>query len=303
MAQASGVRNTWNLAEGVSATTGAEYLHVFNGPQQKALALSGALEYAAHPLWRGSTKLEFRRLFDKPSLLGNQGQNQWLSTVAVARKLDRDWTLLARNYLLYTQNQDNAQAQPLGNPMQNRAQLGVAWRPVDNNRVNALAMYEYKLERDDAQAERANIRTAAHILSTHIDYHPSRPWWMTLRLAGKRQTDRLRTGQQDSYYAWLAGGRVVYDITENWDIGVLGMYQRDKHQQGQWQGQWAQGVEIGRLLGQNLWASAGYNWAGFHSDLNEADYTARGPYLRLRFKFDEHLFSGRHPEVNRALPR
>src|SRR5260363_148614 len=58
------------------------------------------------------------------------------------------------------------------------------------------AMYEYKLERDDAQAERANIRTDAHILSTHMDYHPSRPWWMTLRLAGKRQTDRLRTGQQ-----------------------------------------------------------------------------------------------------------
>ncbi|CCD29402.1 Putative conserved repeat domain [Candidatus Glomeribacter gigasporarum BEG34] len=299
MAQASGVRNTWNIAEGISATTSAEYLHVFNGPQQKALALSGGLDYAANPLWRGSTKLEFRRLFDNPALLGNQGQNQWLSTVAVARKLDRDWTLLARNYVLYTQNQDNAQAQPLGNTMQNRAQIGVAWRPVDNNRVNALAMYEYKLERDDAQAERANIRTDAHILSTHMDYHPSRPWWMTLRLAGKRQTDRLRTGQQDSYYAWLTGGRIVYDITENWDVGMLGMYQRDKNRQGQW----AQGVEVGRLLGQNLWVSAGYNWAGFHSDLNEADYTARGPYLRLRFKFDEHLFSGRNPQINRTLPR
>src|SRR5260363_304970 len=82
MAQASGVRNTWNIAEGISATTSAEYLHVFNGPQQKALALSGGLDYAANPLWRGSTKLEFRRLFDNPALLGNQGQNQWLSTVA-----------------------------------------------------------------------------------------------------------------------------------------------------------------------------------------------------------------------------
>src|SRR5260363_439926 len=123
--------------------------------------------------------------------------------------------------------------------------------------------------------------------------------WTTLRLAGKRQTGRLRTGQQDSYYAWLTCGCIVYDITENWDVGMLGMYQRDKNRQGQW----AQGVEVGRLLGQNLWVSAGYNWAGFHSDLNEADYTARGPYLRLRFKFDEHLFSGRNPQINRTLPR
>src|SRR5260363_193110 len=131
-----------------------------------------------------------------------------------------------------------------------------------------------------------------------MDYHPSRPWWMTLRLAGKRQTDLLRTGKQDSYYAWLTGGRIVYDITENWGVGMEGMYQRDKNRKGQR----ARGVEVGRLLGQYLWISAGYNWAGFHSDRNEADYTARGPYLRLRFKFVEHLFSGRNAQINRTLP-
>src|SRR5260363_244383 len=75
--------------------------------------------------------------------------------------------------------------------------------------------------------------------------------------SGQTPDGSAATGQQDSYYAWLTGGRIVYDITENWDVGMLGMYQRDKNRQGQW----AQGVEVGRLLGQNLWVSAGYNWA------------------------------------------
>jgi opacity protein-like surface antigen len=38
----------------------------------------------------------------------------------------------------------------------------------------------------------------------------------------------------------------------------------------------------------NIWLSAGYNWAGYEDDdFNMAGYTAQGPYLTLRFKFDQ----------------
>jgi hypothetical protein len=54
----------------------------------------------------------------------------------------------------------------------------------------------------------------------------------------------------------------------------------------------------------NLWASVGFNWTGFSDkDLNESDYTAKGIYARLRFKFDENLFSGKSESVNRTLER
>ena len=86
----------------------------------------------------------------------------------------------------------------------------------------------------------------------------------------------------------LVSGRVIYDITENWDIGVLGSTFRGQSGANQY----AYGLEVGRLLRQNLWLSAGYNWAGFDGDrdLSGYEYTQRGFFLRLRFKFDEDLF-------------
>jgi hypothetical protein len=39
--------------------------------------------------------------------------------------------------------------------------------------------------------------------------------------------------------------------------------------------------------------SAGYNFFGYRDeDLAGTDYTTKGPYVRLRFKFDETLLGG-----------
>ena len=297
---ASGARNTWNVAEGLAVSTNAEYLHVFDGRQQKGVALSTALDYTANALWKASAKLEWRRLFDNNADVGNQAQDQWLSTLSFARKLDRDWTVLARNYLLYARNHDDSAGAPVDNSMQDRAQLGFAWRPVDHNQFNGLARYEVKIVRDAIGASGENY--IAHIISTHLDYHPSRPWWMIGRLAGKTSRERNLPLDQQTYSAWLASARVVYDITENWDVGVLGAYLRSP--QGGNARQFARGVEVGYLVKENLWLSAGYNVSGFRErDLSSADYTAKGVYLRLRFKFDETLFKAKDRLVNRALAR
>jgi hypothetical protein len=296
---ATGLRNTWNPAQGVALSTNAEYLHVISGAQQTGLALAGGVDYSVNPLWKASAKLELRRLFDNHAEAGDQSQQQWISTLSFARKLNRDWTLLTRNYALYTRNHDNASGAPVGNVLQDRAQLGFAWRPVDHNQVNALARYEFKTVKDHAQTEGDNY--TAHILSTHVDYHPSRPWWTTGRIAAKATNDRTLPIGQQRYSAYLLGGRIVYDITENWDLSVLAAYTFSP--QGSTR-QSARGVEAGYLLKQNLWLSAGYNQTGFSDrDLSGADYTARGIYLRLRFKFDETVFSGNSPAVNRSLAR
>jgi hypothetical protein len=53
------------------------------------------------------------------------------------------------------------------------------------------------------------------------------------------------------------------------------------------------GAELGYQLSNGLWLSAGYNVIGLHDpDLSGSDYTDSGAYIRLRFKFDERLFSG-----------
>ena len=57
--------------------------------------------------------------------------------------------------------------------------------------------------------------------------------------------------------------------------------------------QYGLGLELGYLVTANLWVSAGYNFFGYRDeDLAGADYTTKGPYVRLRFKFDETVFGG-----------
>jgi hypothetical protein len=299
---ANGVRNTWQIQDGLRATTAAEYLKIMAGEGRAAYALVGGLDYTADPLWKAMGRLEYRRLMDDPATVGNDRADSWLSTATLARKLDRDWTLLLRNYALV-----NTYA-ATGDRLQDRAQIGFAYRPVDSNAINALARYEYKAERDKSGlpdlidgTDADPVRRDVHIVSIHADYHPSRPWWSTGRLAGKTVREQFYGTVTDRYTALLAAGRTVYDITEDWDIGVLGSMLYSPQGRSK---QYASGLEGGYLLKTNLWLSLGYNFTGFSDrDLTGDEYTRQGVFLRLRFKFDEDLFKRDDPAVNPSLAR
>jgi hypothetical protein len=291
---ASGVRNTWQVSEGITAGASAEYLKVLDGAEQQAAAVTGSLDYRVNPAWSASAKLELRKLYDRADLPASQAQDQWLNTVALARRISGDWTLLARNYLLYQRNHADATGAAIGNTMQNRAQLGFAWRPLDNNLVNGLARYEYKTVRDRAHAPAAEGGDNAvpgeyydaHIVSAHLDYHPSRAWWMTSRVAGKRNSDMTLPAGEQKYTAVMAAGRAILDLSPRWDIGVLAsvLYSPQGHSR-----QFAYGAEAGYRFAKNMYLSVGHNLSGFYDrDLSGSEYTARGTFLRLRVKFDEN---------------
>ena len=54
--------------------------------------------------------------------------------------------------------------------------------------------------------------------------------------------------------------------------------------------QYSAGLSIGHSLMKDMWVSVGYNVVGFEDDdFIAADYTAKGPYLKLRMKFDQAL--------------
>jgi hypothetical protein len=297
---ATGVRNTWHIREGLAYTASAEYLKIFSGTVQDAFAVAVGTDRTFGEFWKTSARLEYRQLFDDKSTVGiDDRQDQILSTVAVARKLSRDWTLLARNYLLYQNKHD------LGSRLEDRIQIGAAWRPVDHNRWNVLSRYEYKTVRDAAGTTGAGNPGAenyqAHVVSMHGDYHPSRPWWLNGRLAAKTVTDKSLPLADRTYSAYLAGGRVVYDISKNWDVGALASVMWSPTGSAT---QKALGVEAGYLVYQNLWLSAGFNISGFSDrDLTGSDYTKKGFYIRLRYKFDETLFSSKNKDINRTIDR
>ncbi len=292
---ASGIRNFWDVREGLRLTTALEHIETRGNLTAPSNAASVGLDWTGNELWRVAGRVEARRSGDIADTPDDDTFTTVLGQLLVARKINRDWTLLARDYLLTTRYDAR------GDIVQNRAQLGVAYRDTDTNRVNALAKVEWKVERDATNATTGELKTRALIASAHADWHPSRPWWLTGRVAGKWQRDQFEQGVQSRFNAQLLQGRVVYDVTENWDVGVMGAVQVG--QQGA--RQYATGVEVGYLITQNLWISAGFNVSGFKGDvdLTGYEYTQRGGYLRLRFKFDETVFSGRNKAVNPSLDR
>ncbi|MFC5472502.1 hypothetical protein [Paraherbaspirillum soli] len=322
---ASGLRNAWNVSDTVKLSSSAEYLRAYRGQTQDAYALTGGVEWRPNELWLLGGRLEWRRTKDRdvtqtnttdpqaaPITTLRPGNDSWLSTLTAARKINRDWTFLGRNYLLYTDNRGHT-----GNLWEDKVQLGLAYRDTDTNRLNVLARYEYWLQRDHSGLNNyvppAGINDGLggsdpnasqgfdkHIVSVHGDYHPSRPWWIDGRLAAKWQRDYF-DGGRDIYSAYLVGGRVTYDISKRWDISALTSVLYSPQGRSK---QYAVGAEAGYQLQDNLWLSAGYNWRGFNDrDLTGSDYTNRGVYLRIRFKFDEDLFGGRDTVRNPALKR
>ena len=245
------------------------------------------MEYTASELWKASGRLEWRQ---------DTSNTNYLATLGVARKLDRNWTLLGRDYFNLVQPRGTAAVGTTSaSRRQNQFQLGVAWRPVDNNKFDALGLYERKSEKDAA----AQINSSTDIVSVRANWHPSRPWWVTGRYAFKRVNELLLGTIQDNYYAQLLGARVTYDITNRWSVGAIATLLVGKGGAKQY----AYGLEAGYVLMDNVWVTLGYNFRGFSDDeLAGSNYTNRGWVLGVRYKFDEDLFKKSDASVNKAQP-
>ena len=88
-----------------------------------------------------------------------------------------------------------------------------------------------------------------------------------------------------SGYTDTLGIELRHDINKRWDMGahanVLRSHEYDQRE-------YSYGLSFGFSPHTNMWFSIGYNWDGFEdNDFSMAGYTAEGPYLKLRFKFDQ----------------
>ena len=282
--RALGLRNGWFLAEGLRLTTNLERLSSTSG---NASAAAIGLEYTASPLWKSSGRIEWRE---------DTNNTNMLVTAGIARKLDSDWTFLAREYASVIKPRTVLGSDKL----QSRFQVGFAYRPVDNNQFDALGLYERKDNRDSSPGAQVDSRT--DIISFRGNYHPSRVWWLSGRYAYKNVNELLVGSINDSYRAQLIGGRVTYDLTNQWSVG--GIFSALMGTGGD--KQYAYGLEVGYVVMDNLYATLGYNWRGFNSSgtaagLTGSDYTNRGWVLGLRYKFDEDLFKKNDPVVNKTI--
>jgi uncharacterized repeat protein (TIGR01451 family) len=271
---AFGLRNLWTLGPGLKLGTGFERIHALSGKgDAESTALTFGLEYTASEFWKGTARLELREGTTSDSIL---------STLGFASKLNRDWTFLGRNTLSIVKNKGTAS----GENIQDRFQAGLAYRDTDTNVWSALGRVEHRTEKDTTQVG-IELKRSVEILSVHANYQPRRPFTLTGRYAAKLAND-TSNGLVTKTNAQLVAGRAIWEFAPRWDLGVqvstlLG--------QGAQKRQYGLGLELGYMITENLWLAAGYNVFGFKDDdLVAGDYTNKGAYVRLRYKFDEELF-------------
>lgn len=286
---AIGLRNRWALAEGLRVDTSLERVHALGRgqadtaaprPEGESVAATAAVAWTASPLWKGTARAEWRQAAGGDSRLGSLG---------LARKLSQDWTLLGRLVHARTErdNEAGGEAGAGSQRLQQRLQLGAAYRPTGPRPLDGLARYEFKRERGGLPEERS-----AHSLSTHLARQMGRDWVLSGHYAAKQVQERLE-GLRLQAHAQRAGGRLAWRFAPRWDVGVAASVLGDArlHQRVH-----AVGAELGWQMQDNLWLSVGHNLRGFHDrELSGDDSTRRGSYLKLRFKFDERLLAAGEP--------
>ena len=284
---AMGVRNRWQLKEGVFFNTSFEKVKVIEGENKDSLESTAAtlgVEHLSNPRWKNVARLEGR--------WSNQS-NSYLNTLGTAYKLTDEITLLAKNILNYTENKAAAS----GDRIVNRFQLGAAYRDVETNRFDALSKIEHRYENNETTLSNPYERNV-YILSTHMNYHPLNDIHLSGQYAMK-YLDETYDFIQTSGMTQMLNTRFMYDINERWDTSVNTGVMWNNVSDGV---RYLAGVEVGYLLATNLWMSGGYNFIGYHDkDLTDGDTTMDGAYFRFRFKFDENVFNRKNRFVNKAL--
>jgi uncharacterized repeat protein (TIGR01451 family) len=271
---AVGLRRQLRLSNGVGLSASLQRIKPLSGVViDDSSAVTVGVDYTAAADWKASSQAQWQT---------STTSRSWLFSLATANKLDANWTLLNRG-LYSVQTNLNAAG---GERELITAQSGFAYRPVQTDVWNALGRVEYKRNLDSTLGAGLNRDERSWMLSSHVNVQPNRHWLLSGRYAAKWANDRS-SGIESRAFTQLIGARSTWDLTERWDIGLQGY-----RTWGNDAAETAVGLEVGYLAWKNMWVSVGYNIKGFKAaDLAGEAYTQRGMYLRMRYKFDETLFT------------
>lgn len=159
--------------------------------------------------------------------------------------------------------------------------LGLAWRP-DRSRWMVLERLDLEMtDADDDAGSTSSWRIVNHL---HANYRPNRQWQASAYYGLKYVRETFDGDRYDGFTDMLAA-ETRYNLTKLWDIGVNGA---SLHSWNSNQLDYSAGASVGFQALTNTWISAGYNIVGFEDDdFSDANYTADGPYVKFRVKFDQ----------------
>lgn len=164
------------------------------------------------------------------------------------------------------------------------ANIGLAYRPVDNDRLNVLARYTYLYDMPgpdqvNFEGDINGPRQKSHILSVDVNYDVTQEITVGGKI-GYRRAEVADRGS-DSFTkstATLGVLRVDYHVVHNWDITaearVMKFHETGVTEKGAVLGVW-------RAFGNNVKAGVGYQWGDVSSDLREIEGRKEGAFFNI----------------------
>jgi len=235
------------------------------------LALATAVEYRVDNIERPDTSFSKR--------------TSWLLKNSFKYKLSEDWRLIGKfNYAVSDSSMGDSYSGDY-----TEAALGYAYRPVHNDRLNALFKYTYfynvpAADQVTGAGAASDYVQRSHIGSVDVMYDLTHRWTVGGKYAyrlGQVAQDRVNREFFDSR-ANLYVLRADWHFVHRWDalveVRMLDLPDADDSRSGVLVGMY-------RHVGNHIKAGVGYNFSDFSDDLTQLDYKHQGLFVNLVAKY------------------
>lgn len=271
--------DTWSYALGVLTGDNTES----DGTTVKRRGLSFGVKYSGGDDYKAGLRAEVRTEdSDNPARV--QDRETLLLSGYFERKTSENWRLIGNfDAVLSEADNDN-----LRDGRYLEAKLGYAYRPVDNDRLNALFSYTYLY--DLPGADQVNVdgdvngaRQRSHILNFALSYDLNQQFTLGVKYGFRYREEAPRgTDTFTTSVAHLGVLRLDYHVVHNWDIMAEGRAmvfpKSDATDFGAVLG-------IYRDFGDNLRVGGGYAWGGVSDDLRSLETNREGVFVNIIGKF------------------
>jgi len=272
----------WNFSTHVDAGTLRDNL---TGAKMERSGFAVSAGYGFDAI-KVSTLFEYRLdQVQSPTDLTYSNRKNFLTKNSLKYLINPDWRFIGK--LNYSKS-DSSLGEFFGGSY-TEAVMGYGYRPVDNDRLNALVKYTYFYNMPSSGQELVPNTAASYIQKSHIVsvdaiYDLTRRWSVGGKYArrmGQVSQDRVNPVFFDST-ADLYIVRADWRVMRQWDLAlegrVLSVEQAKDTRSGAL-------VALYRHLSNNLKLGAGWNFTDFSDDLTNLSYTHYGAFVNLVAKF------------------
>jgi uncharacterized repeat protein (TIGR01451 family) len=207
----------------------------------------------------------------------SDSEDKWGVLSGVVKEQGNGWAWSARGQYFQTDASSGLETRKAN------IRLGMVYRPPQTRWIH-LDRFDV-IHVNQAGGGQPDLTSWRLVNNYNANFRPRKELQVSLKYGAKFVMDTISNRRYDTFTDHI-GTEVRYDLTKKCDVGLRGSM---LHSWNGGQLAYSGGGSVGYNMVENAWVSLGYNVWGFtDKDFSAADYTAQGPYIRFRIKFDQN---------------